>query len=129
LLGFSRRWDEAETITWQLSEFLPEKLSLTLSPNNTMIMSAPTEAARFLRVMLLSVVKTLANQHHTSVNRAYREYCTTVPAPHGTLKGLEVQHERGKGKRLLGARFGGFEPQWQKKDVLSNSQGRLRHAP
>jgi Type II intron maturase len=76
---------------------------------------------RVHRVMQLSLVKTLANQHRMRVNRVYRKYRSTVPTPHGTLTVLEVQHARGQGKKPLVARFGGMELRWQKQ-VLLNDQ-------
>ena len=75
---------------------------------------------RVHRAMQLSLVKTLANKHRTSVNRVYRKYRTTVPAPHGPLTVLEVQHERGQGKKPLVARFGGIELRWHKQAVLND---------
>lgn len=73
-----------------------------------------------LRVMPLSLVKTLANKHRMSVNRVYRKYRGTVPTPHGTLTVLEVQHARGQGKKPLVARFGGIERRWQKQARLND---------
>jgi group II intron reverse transcriptase/maturase len=75
---------------------------------------------RVHRVMQVSLVKTLANKHRTSVNRVYRTYGTTVPTPHGPLKVLEVQHARGPGKKPLVARFGGIELRWHKQAVLND---------
>jgi group II intron reverse transcriptase/maturase len=75
---------------------------------------------RVHRVMQLSLVKTLANKHRTSVNRVYRKYRSLVPAPHGPLQVLEVQHARGQGKKPLVARFGGLELRWHKKAVLND---------
>ena len=75
---------------------------------------------RVHRVMQLSLVKTLANKHHMSVNRVYRKYRSTVPTPHGTLTVLEVQHARGRGEKPLVARFGGVELRWQKQILLND---------
>jgi len=75
---------------------------------------------RVHRVMQLSLVKTLADKHRTSVNKVYRQYRTTVPTSHGTLKVLEVQHARGQGKPPLVARFGGIELRWQRQAILND---------
>jgi len=72
------------------------------------------------RVMQLSLAKTLADKHRTSVGKVFRKYKTTVAAPHGTLKVLEVRHERGGGKKPLVARFGGIELRWQKEITLND---------
>jgi len=44
----------------------------------------------------------------------------TVPTPHGTLKALEVRHERGGEKKPLVARFGGIELRWRKVITLND---------
>ena len=72
------------------------------------------------RVMQLSLVKTLADKHRTSVKKVYRQYRTTVPTPHGTLKVLEVRHARGHGQPPLVARFGGIELRWQRQSILND---------
>ena len=43
-----------------------------------------------------------------------------MPAPHGTLKVLEVRHERGEGKKPLVAQFGGIELRWRKQTILND---------
>lgn len=72
------------------------------------------------RVMQVSLVKTLAQKHKTSVNRVYHKYQTTVPTAHGMLKVLEVRHARGQGKTPLVARFGGLELRWHKTALLDD---------
>ncbi len=71
------------------------------------------------RVMELSLVKTLADKHKTSVTKVYKKYQRTVPTPHGTHKVLEVIHEH-KEKKPLIARFGGIELRWRKHTTLND---------
>lgn len=70
------------------------------------------------RVMSLSLAKTLAKKHKVSVRKVFRKYKKTVETPHGTLKVLEVTHQRREGKKPLVARFGGIELRWQKQATL-----------
>jgi len=59
-------------------------------------------------VMQTSLVKTLANKHHTSVGTIFRRYGTRTRGPDGTrYKCLRVRIER-SGKRPLVAQFGGI---------------------
>ena len=57
--------------------------------------------------MLISLLKTLAAKHKTSVNRIATRYKSTVLTPDGPRRCFEVKVER-KGKRPLIARFGGI---------------------
>jgi hypothetical protein len=75
---------------------------------------------RVHRVMQRSLVFTLADKHRTSAQKIFRKYKATVTTAHGTLKVLEVKHERGKGKKPLCARFGGIELRWQKRTTLDD---------
>jgi len=71
-------------------------------------------------VMKTSLAKTLADKHQSSVRKVIRKFQTTVPTPHGTLKALEVRHERGGEKKPLVARFGGIELRWRKVITLND---------
>jgi Type II intron maturase len=71
------------------------------------------------RVMQLSLAKTLANKHRTSINTIFHKYRATVATPHGPLKVLEVQHARGEDKPPLIARFGGIPLRWHRHGILN----------
>jgi hypothetical protein len=58
-------------------------------------------------VMRLSLLKTLANKHKTSVARMRAKYQKTVRLPQGPRKCLEITIKR-EGKKPLIARFGGI---------------------
>jgi hypothetical protein len=58
-------------------------------------------------VMRLSLLRTLANKHKSSLRRMVRRYQTTTSTPHGPLVCLEFQVERA-GRPPLVARFGGL---------------------
>jgi len=70
--------------------------------------------------MELSLAKTLADKHRTTVNRVFRQYQRTVETPHGTLKGLAVAVRRGTDQTPRVARFGGIELRWQKHARLND---------
>ncbi len=72
------------------------------------------------RIMGLSLAKTIAHKHKTSVSKVFRKYRKTVPTPHGTHKVLEVCYERGADKKPLVARFGGIELRWQKHAAIND---------
>jgi group II intron reverse transcriptase/maturase len=72
------------------------------------------------RVMKLSLARTLADKHRSSVRKMIRKYQTVVPSPHGTLKALEVIQPRGADKKPLVARFGGIELRRQKHAVMND---------
>ena len=72
------------------------------------------------RVMQLSLAKTLANKHRTSVNNIFHKYRATVATPHGPLRVLEVHHERGKGQTPLIARFGGIALRRHRQSTLND---------
>jgi hypothetical protein len=57
--------------------------------------------------MRLSLLKTLANKHKTSVAQIRAKYQKTVRLPQGPRKCLEITIER-EGKKPLIARFGGI---------------------
>jgi group II intron reverse transcriptase/maturase len=74
---------------------------------------------RFYRVMQLSLAKTLAKKHKTTVNKIFRKHQKSMPTPHGSLKVLEVIYKRGENKKPLVARFGGIELRRQKYAILN----------
>ena len=59
------------------------------------------------RVMEVSLAKTLACKHKTTVNRIMRKHKVTAETCDGTYRVLQVRVER-KGRRALVAQFGGF---------------------
>jgi hypothetical protein len=72
------------------------------------------------RVMPLSLAKTLANQHRTSVSKLLHHYRATVATPQGPLRGRAVHHERGKGPTPLSARFGGMALRRHRQSTLND---------
>jgi hypothetical protein len=72
------------------------------------------------RIMQLSLVKTLANKHRTSMNHIFHKHRATVTTPHGSLKVLEVRHERGEGQTPLIARFGGVALRWHRHRTIND---------
>src|SRR5262249_41685836 len=72
------------------------------------------------RVMKLSLAKTLADKHRSSVREVTRKYQTTVPTLHRRLKALEVVQPRGEKKKPLVTRFGGIELRRQKVAVIND---------
>ena len=70
-------------------------------------------------VMKYSLAKTLGKKHKTGAIKMIQKYKTTLATPHGTLKVLEVKHERENKKPLI-ARFGGIELRWNKKAILND---------
>jgi group II intron reverse transcriptase/maturase len=72
------------------------------------------------RVMQLSLAKTLANKHRTSMTKIFHKYRAMVSTPHGPLRVLEVRHERGEGKAPLIARFGGIALRWHRHGILND---------
>jgi group II intron reverse transcriptase/maturase len=72
------------------------------------------------RVMKLSLAKTLADKHRSSVRPVMRKYQKVVPTAHGNLKALEVVQPRGAKKKPLVARFGGLELRRQKDAMIND---------
>jgi hypothetical protein len=72
------------------------------------------------RVRHLSLAKTLANKHHTSINTILHKYRATVATPHGPLTVLEVQHARGEDKPPLMARCGGIPLRWHRYGIRND---------
>ena len=71
-------------------------------------------------VMQTSLLKTLAFKHKTRMRAIAKKYKATVHTPDGVLKCLEVQEDRGGGKKPLIARFGGFPIRRQKLSPLKD---------
>lgn len=76
---------------------------------------------RLRRVMSLSLAKTLANKHKTTVNKVFRCYQNTIATPNGHHKVLQVIVHRGGNKQPLETHFGGIELRW-KEYVKLNDQ-------
>lgn len=70
-------------------------------------------------VMRLSLLKTLAHKHKTSVAKVRRKYAATVKTPEGPRKCLEVQMPRA-GKTSLVARFGGIPLRVNRKAIIED---------
>lgn len=75
--------------------------------------------SRLHRTMELSLAMTLAAKHKTTVAKVIAKHLTTVKTPHGTMRALEVRHERGNGQKPLIAHFGGIELRWRKEATLN----------
>jgi len=60
------------------------------------------------RVMEVSLAKTLACKHRTTVNKIFRKYKVTAETRDGVYRVLQVRVER-EGKRALVAQFGGIK--------------------
>jgi hypothetical protein len=80
------------------------------------------------RAMRLSLLKTLAGKHHSSVGKMIRRYHTTITLPEGTYVCLQVQIER-KGKQPLIARFGGIPLRRQTQAVLIDGSASMTRRP
>lgn len=72
------------------------------------------------QVMKLSLLRTLANKHRTSLRKMIHKYQTVVSTPHGTMKALEVLQPRNEDRKPLVARFGGIELRRQAHAVLND---------
>ena len=80
------------------------------------------------RVMRVSLLKTLAGKHKSSVGKMIRKYHTTITTPHGDYVCLEVKVER-KGKSPLVARFGGIALQRQSHAILADLPTSITRRP
>src|SRR5258708_28880992 len=69
-------------------------------------------------VMQVSLLKTLANKHKSSVNKMARKYKAVTQTLYGPQKCLEIVVQRENGKKPLIARFGGIPLRHQKEAVL-----------
>jgi group II intron reverse transcriptase/maturase len=63
---------------------------------------------RLKYVMEYSLTRTLANKFRISVNKVYRRYRVVLATDHGPRAGLQVEVERGDGRRPLIAQWGGI---------------------
>lgn len=70
-------------------------------------------------VMLTSLLKTLANKHHSSVSKMAAKYQATIPTPHGPRRCFQAIVER-PGRKPLVATFGGIPLHRQKKAILTD---------
>jgi group II intron reverse transcriptase/maturase len=71
-------------------------------------------------VMRISLLKTLASKHKSTVNHMVKQYQAETETPYGMMKCLEVKVERSEKKPLI-ARFGGIPWRRQDKAVLIDS--------
>jgi group II intron reverse transcriptase/maturase len=78
-------------------------------------------------VMQVSLLKTLASKHKTSVNETAKKYKTIVQTPDGPRKCIEVRVER-EGKKPLIAQFGGI-PLRRKEGAVLHDQTTMRYSP
>lgn len=69
------------------------------------------------RVMELSLAKTLANKHKTSINKVFKKYQTTMKTKDGEYKVLQVTVERENKKPLI-AYFGGTKLAYNKNATI-----------
>jgi hypothetical protein len=73
-------------------------------------------------VMVVSLLKTLADKHDSSVTKMARKYAATIQTPHGPRKCLQATVERGENKKPLVATFGGIPLKRQKRAVLRDRE-------
>ena len=73
-------------------------------------------------VMGKSLAKTLASKHKTTSAKIFRHYTSAVQTAHGERTCLEVEVQRGNGKRPLVARFGGIPLKRNRQAVLTNQK-------
>lgn len=74
---------------------------------------------RFKRVMLTSMLKTLAAKHRSSVTKTAKKHRTIIVTPHGRRRCFEARIER-DGRKPLVARFGGIPLKRQRKAVMQD---------
>ena len=94
------------------------RLNIGASSNTTYGHSMFIASGNYTESLKLSLAKTLADKHRSSVRKMIRKYQTVVSSPHGTLKALEVIRPRGADEKPLVARFGGIEMRRQKHAVI-----------
>ncbi len=68
-------------------------------------------------VMMTSLLKTLANKHHSTVSKMAAKYHATTATPYGPRRCFQASVER-PGRKPLVARFGGIPLRRQKKAIL-----------
>jgi hypothetical protein len=71
-------------------------------------------------VMETSLLKTLAGKYNSSVSKMARKYRATIDTPHGPRKCLQVNVDRGNGRKPLVARFGGIPLARHKNAILTD---------
>jgi len=76
---------------------------------------------RLRRAAELSMLKTLAAKHRSTVAKTARKYRAVIATPHGPRTCFEAQLER-PGRKPLAARFGGIPLKRQAKAVLTDRQ-------
>lgn len=74
---------------------------------------------RLHRVMLTSMLKTLAAKHDSAVTKMANKYKTTIPTPYGPRKCFEARVDRPDRKPLV-ARFGGIPLKRRRKTVITD---------
>lgn len=74
---------------------------------------------RLKRVMLTSMLKTLAAKHRSSVTKTAKRHKAVVITPHGRRRCFEARAER-SGRKPLVARFGGIPLKRQRKAVIQD---------
>jgi hypothetical protein len=74
---------------------------------------------RLNKVMLTSMLKTLAARHGSTVTKMADKHKTTITTPHGPRRCFEARIER-KGRKPLAARFGGIPLKRQRKAVITD---------
>jgi group II intron reverse transcriptase/maturase len=74
---------------------------------------------RLKRVMLTSMLKTLAAKHRSSVTKTAKKHRTIIVTPHGRRRCFEARAER-PGRKPLVARFGGIPLKRQRKAVIQD---------
>ena len=73
-------------------------------------------------VMEWSLAKTLAAKHKTTCAKVFRSYKSSVQTEHGPRACLQVEAQRGEGKRPLVARFGGIPLRRNRQAILRDQQ-------
>jgi group II intron reverse transcriptase/maturase len=76
-------------------------------------------------VMRGSLLKTLAYNHRSSMQRMQRKYRAEVETPYGRMRCLRVVVERGAAKKPLVAHFGGIPLRRQRKAVLNDQPPKI----
>jgi group II intron reverse transcriptase/maturase len=74
---------------------------------------------RLKRVMLTSMLKTLAARHRSTVTKMARKHMATIATPHGPRRCFEARTQRA-GRKPLAARFGGIPLKRQRKAVIDD---------
>jgi group II intron reverse transcriptase/maturase len=74
---------------------------------------------RLKRVMLTSMLKTLAARHRSTVTKMARTHMATIATPHGPRRCFEARTQRA-GRKPLVARFGGIPLKRQRKAVIDD---------